>query len=95
MSHKGESRADPHDSSHDHAPRAPPALHAAPAPIPRDPAARDHQWPDQWPLRTHLELAALNTAPGCARAHACAVLHEWHADADFTNLRPPLSCPNC
>jgi anti-sigma regulatory factor (Ser/Thr protein kinase) len=48
--------------------------------IPRDPAATDQRWPDQWPLRSALELAALETAPGCARAHARAVLWEWKAD---------------
>jgi anti-sigma regulatory factor (Ser/Thr protein kinase) len=47
--------------------------------IPRDPAATDHRWPDQWPRRSELELAALETAPGCARAHARAVLWEWKA----------------
>lgn len=59
---------------------------SAPVPIPRNPAARDHAWPDRWPLRTQLELAALDTAPGCARAHACAVLHEWRADPDVTDV---------
>jgi anti-sigma regulatory factor (Ser/Thr protein kinase) len=29
------------------------------------------------PLNSHLELAALPTAPGCARAHAKAILLEW------------------
>ena len=33
--------------------------------IPHDPAARDPQWPDRWPLRTHLELAPLDTATAC------------------------------
>jgi anti-sigma regulatory factor (Ser/Thr protein kinase) len=60
--------------------------HRAPAPrftpaVPRDPAAPDHRWADRWPLRSYLELAALYTAPGCARAHARAVLWEWGADA--------------
>jgi anti-sigma regulatory factor (Ser/Thr protein kinase) len=50
--------------------------------IPRDPAARDPQWPDHWPLRTHLELAPLDTAPGSARAHVTAVLREWKASGD-------------
>ena len=45
--------------------------------IPRDPAAPDHRWPGQWPGRSALELAALDTAPGCARAHARAVLQQW------------------
>jgi anti-sigma regulatory factor (Ser/Thr protein kinase) len=40
-----------------------------------------HGWADRWPLRTHQELAALLTAPGCARAHVSAVLREWRADA--------------
>lgn len=30
-----------------------------------------------WPLQTHLELAALPTAPGCARDHVRAVTHGW------------------
>lgn len=55
-----------------------------PAP-PRDPAASDHRWPDRWPLRSYLELAALYTAPGCARAHLRAVLWEWGADAGLTD----------
>jgi anti-sigma regulatory factor (Ser/Thr protein kinase) len=29
------------------------------------------------PLNSHLELAALPTAPGCARAHAKVILLEW------------------
>jgi anti-sigma regulatory factor (Ser/Thr protein kinase) len=29
------------------------------------------------PLQTHLELAALPTAPGCARDHVRALAHEW------------------
>jgi anti-sigma regulatory factor (Ser/Thr protein kinase) len=53
----------------------------APPPVPRDPAAPDHRWPDRWPLRSYLELAALDTAPGSARAHAGAVLWEWKLDA--------------
>jgi hypothetical protein len=60
-----------------HAPRFTPA----PPRIPRDPAAQDPGWPGHWPLRSHLELAALATAPGCARAHVCAVLWEWKLDA--------------
>ena len=60
-----------------HAPRLTPA----PPPIPRDPAARDPGWPGRWPRQDHLELAALVTAPGCARAHVCAVLWEWKLDA--------------
>jgi anti-sigma regulatory factor (Ser/Thr protein kinase) len=58
-------------------PRSAPALR-----VPRDPAARDHRWPGQWPRRSHLELAALNTASGCARAHARAVLREWNLMGD-------------
>lgn len=50
--------------------------------VPRDPAARDHHWPEHWRLRTHLELAALDTAPGSARAHVRVVLREWHAGGD-------------
>jgi anti-sigma regulatory factor (Ser/Thr protein kinase) len=64
-----------------HAPRFTPVQ----AWIPRDPAAQDHGWPDRWPLRTQLELAALVTAPGCARAHVSAVLREWHADPGLTD----------
>jgi anti-sigma regulatory factor (Ser/Thr protein kinase) len=30
-----------------------------------------------WPRRSHLELAALPTAPACARGHARIVLLEW------------------
>jgi anti-sigma regulatory factor (Ser/Thr protein kinase) len=30
-----------------------------------------------WPLQTHLELAALPTAPGCARGHVRSLAHEW------------------
>jgi hypothetical protein len=55
-----------------------------PAP-PRDPAAPDHRWPDRWPLRSYLELAALKTAPGCARAHLRAVLWEWGAGAGLAD----------
>jgi hypothetical protein len=40
-------------------------------------ARPDHNWPDRWPLRSYLELAALDTAPGSARAHVGAVLREW------------------
>ena len=60
-----------------HAPRSTPA----PPRIPRDPAAQDPGWPDRWPRQDHLELAALETAPGCASAHVCAVLWEWKLDA--------------
>src|SRR5712691_10966220 len=31
----------------------------------------------QWPLQTHLPLAALPTAPACARGHVRMVAHEW------------------
>lgn len=34
-----------------------------------------------WPLRSHLELAALPTAVPCARLHAKNVLHEWRLGA--------------
>jgi hypothetical protein len=57
-----------------------PRFTPVPPRIPRDPKAQDHGWPDRWPFRTRLELAALDTAPGCARAHARAVLWEWKAD---------------
>jgi anti-sigma regulatory factor (Ser/Thr protein kinase) len=30
-----------------------------------------------WPMRSHLELAALPTAPACARGHVRVVAHEW------------------
>jgi anti-sigma regulatory factor (Ser/Thr protein kinase) len=30
-----------------------------------------------WPLQAHLELAALPTAPGCARDHVRSLAHEW------------------
>jgi anti-sigma regulatory factor (Ser/Thr protein kinase) len=30
-----------------------------------------------WPIRTHLELAALPTAPACARGHVRSVALEW------------------
>ena len=53
---------------------------AAPT-VPRDPAAPGHRWPDRWPLRSYLELAALDTAPGSARAHVGAVLWEWKLDS--------------
>jgi hypothetical protein len=63
-----------------------PAAHRAHEPrfaprVPRDPAAPDHRWADRWPLRSYLELAALDTAPGSARAHAGAVLWEWKLSA--------------
>ena len=53
----------------------------APPPVPRDPAQPDHTWAGRWPLRSYLELGALATAPGSARAHAGAVLWEWHLTA--------------
>jgi anti-sigma regulatory factor (Ser/Thr protein kinase) len=31
----------------------------------------------RWPLQARLELAALATAPACARGHVRAVLYEW------------------
>ena len=38
-----------------------------------------------WPLQTYLPLAALPTAPGCARAHVRAVAREWGlADLEIT-----------
>lgn len=33
--------------------------------------------PDEWPLRSHLELGALPGAVPCARLHAKQVLWEW------------------
>jgi anti-sigma regulatory factor (Ser/Thr protein kinase) len=33
--------------------------------------------PPRWPLQSRLELAALDTAPACARKHAKAVILEW------------------
>jgi hypothetical protein len=63
-----------HPAHRAHVPRYTPA----PPPVPRDPAAPGHRWPDSWPLRSYLELAALDTAPGSARAHAGAVLWEWN-----------------
>jgi anti-sigma regulatory factor (Ser/Thr protein kinase) len=53
-----------------------PQFTPAPA-MPRDPQARDHGWLGRWPLRSYLELGALDTAPGTARAHVGAVLREW------------------
>ena len=50
------------------------------------PGARDRAWPGRWPLRTQLELAALDTAPGSARAHVCAVLREWQASQDTADV---------
>jgi anti-sigma regulatory factor (Ser/Thr protein kinase) len=35
------------------------------------------QMPATWPLQTHLPLAALPTAPACARGHVRTVAHEW------------------
>jgi anti-sigma regulatory factor (Ser/Thr protein kinase) len=34
-----------------------------------------------WPLQAHLELAALPTAPGCARDHVRSLAHEWGVPA--------------
>lgn len=69
-------------------PAAGPGPCPAPAPgsLPRDPVAREHRWPERWWLRTHLELAALDTAPGSARAHVRAVLREWHAGGDAAEI---------
>jgi anti-sigma regulatory factor (Ser/Thr protein kinase) len=33
--------------------------------------------PVPWPLETYLPLAALPTAPACARGHVRSVAHEW------------------
>lgn len=66
-----------HPAAHrDREPRFTPA-----PPVPRDPAAPGHQWADRWPLLSYLELAALPTAPGSARAHVGAVLWEWSLSA--------------
>ena|SRR5579863_4703501 len=37
--------------------------------------------PPAWPRSSALNLGALPTAPGCARAHTMAVLHEWGLSA--------------
>ncbi|HEY5019350.1 MAG TPA: ATP-binding protein, partial [Streptosporangiaceae bacterium] len=50
------------------------AAHLTPVPPMAKP---DYDWLDRWPLRSYLELGALLTAPGCARAHIGAVLREW------------------
>jgi S-adenosyl methyltransferase len=41
-----------------------------------------------WPLHSHLELRALDTAPSCARKHARQIVQEWglSALADATEL---------
>jgi hypothetical protein len=41
-----------------------------------------------WPLHSHLPLAALPTAPACARGHVRLVAYEWglHALADTAEL---------
>jgi hypothetical protein len=36
-----------------------------------------HRSPGAWLRRDYLELGALDTAPGCARAHVVNVLREW------------------
>jgi anti-sigma regulatory factor (Ser/Thr protein kinase) len=38
---------------------------------------RERGTPPRWPLHSRLELAALDTAPACARKHARAVVIEW------------------
>src|ERR1700722_14506659 len=53
------------------------AADAAPVPhfTPVPPMARpDHNWLNRWPLRSYLELGALDIAPGSARAHVGAVV---------------------
>jgi anti-sigma regulatory factor (Ser/Thr protein kinase) len=45
--------------------------------MPRDPVRPDHGWLSRWPQRSYLELGALDTAPGSARAHSGALLREW------------------
>jgi anti-sigma regulatory factor (Ser/Thr protein kinase) len=54
-----------------------------PRPDPRQPAL-----PAGWPLRAALDLGALPTAPGCARAWAREILWEWQLTglADTTEL---------
>lgn len=49
-----------------------------------DPAQlpRGYRWLERWPLRTYVELAALDTAPRTARARVRAVMREWQADDD-------------
>jgi anti-sigma regulatory factor (Ser/Thr protein kinase) len=44
-----------------------------PAPVPAACIAK----PQAWPLQSHLELAALPTAPACARGHVRWVACEW------------------
>jgi hypothetical protein len=66
-----------HAAHRAHEPRMAPAS----PPVPRDPAAPGHRWPDRWPLRSYLELAPLDTAPRSARAHVGAVLWEWNLSA--------------
>jgi hypothetical protein len=59
------------------APHRAPVPHFTPAqPMPGDPETRDHGWLNRWPLRSYLELGALDMAPGSARAHVGAVLRE-------------------
>ena len=50
------------------------------APLPKELPAASWQGQDgrgNWPLRSYLELAALETAPSCARLHAKVRLAEW------------------
>lgn len=63
-----------------------PSFTQVPVRIPRDPAVGDHKWPALWPLRTQLELAPLDTAPGSARAHISAVLREWQVSQDTIDI---------
>jgi anti-sigma regulatory factor (Ser/Thr protein kinase) len=53
---------------------SPPAARALPA---------SHPGIASWPLRSHLELAALPTAVPCARLHARSVAREWGLAADL------------
>jgi hypothetical protein len=43
-------------------------------------APRKRDTPDEWPLRSYLQLGALPSAVPCARLHAKLVLWEWGLD---------------
>lgn len=54
------------------------------APPPKELPAAPWQGQDgreNWPLRSYLEFAALETAPSCARLHAKVMLAEWGLSA--------------
>jgi len=62
-----------------------------PAPVPAAVSARPESAQaatSSWPVRTHLELRALDSAVPCARMHARQVVREWGlpALADTTEL---------